>query len=179
MDIAVMFADVRGSTSLAEGMDATAYAALLNRFYKAARDVLVGYHAIIDKMIGDEVMAFFLPAASGPEYHGIAVQAAHELSRAVGNGTAEGAWIPVGIGVQAGLAYVGKIGGGGVHDFTVLGDTVNTAARFQAQAAAGEIVLSEALYQEVAGEYPVAEERTVELAGKQEPVAIRIVHVGA
>ena len=170
----MMFADVRGSTSLAEGMDATAYAALLNRFYKAARSVLVGRHAIIDKMIGDEVMAFFLPAASGPEYHRIAVQAAHELSRAVGNGSPAGAWVPVGIGVHAGSAYVGKIGGDGVHDFTVLGDVVNTAARFEAQAAAGEIVLSEALYQEVAGEYPASEQRTVELAGKQEPVAIRV-----
>lgn len=174
-----MFADVRGSTSLAEGMDATAYASLLNRFYKAARDVLVGYHAIIDKMIGDEVMAFFIPAAAGPEYHRMAVRAAYELSRQVGNGSAEGAWLPLGIGIQAGSAYVGKIGGDGVHDFTALGDTVNTAARFQAQAAAGEIVLSEALYQEVAGEYPAAEQRTVDLAGKQEPVAIRVVQVGA
>ena len=83
-----MFADVRGSTSLAESMDATAFAALLNRFYKAARGVLVGRHAIIDKMIGDEVMAFFVPA-SGPQYHRIAM--------------------------QAGTAYVGKIGGDGVH----------------------------------------------------------------
>jgi adenylate cyclase len=179
VDIAVMFADVRGSTSLAESMDATAYAALLNRFYKAARDVLVGHHAIIDKMIGDEVMAFFIPAASGAEYHRVAVQAANELSRAMGSGSAEGAWIPVGIGIQAGSAYVGKIGGDGVHDFTALGDTVNTAARFQAQAAAGEIVISEALYQEVATEYPSAEQRTVELAGKQEPVAIRVVQVNA
>lgn len=178
VDIAVLFADVRGSTTLAENMGATAFAGLLNRFYKAARDVLVARNAAIDKMIGDEMMAFFVPV-SGPNYHLAAVEAAVELSVAVGNGTKEEPWLPLGIGVQAGTAFVGKVGSDGIHDFTALGDTVNTAARFQALAGPGEIVLGEELYQELADIHPNAQARTVQLQGKRDPVAIRVIQVGA
>ena len=84
-------------------------------------------------------------------------------------------WLPVGIGVHAGPAYVGKVGSGNVNDFTALGDTINVAARLQAEAAAGEIVISEPVYQEVATRYPDLEQRVVTLRGKGEPISIRII----
>ncbi len=58
----MFFADVRGSTAIAEKVGPVEFAALLNRFYKVAMDALIPKNAIIDKMIGDEVMAFFVPA---------------------------------------------------------------------------------------------------------------------
>ncbi len=64
VDVAIMFADVRGSTALGEQLEPRAFAELVNRFYRVAIDVLSPYRAIIDKMIGDEVMAFFVSLGS-------------------------------------------------------------------------------------------------------------------
>jgi Adenylate and Guanylate cyclase catalytic domain len=61
IDIAILFADVRGSTQLGERLGPAEYASLLNRFYKAATETLIRYDAVIDKLIGDEVMALFIP----------------------------------------------------------------------------------------------------------------------
>ncbi len=62
-------------------MGATAFAALLNRFYEAATRVLIRYDAVVDKMVGDEVFAWFVPAVSGPRYRGAAALAAVDLVR--------------------------------------------------------------------------------------------------
>lgn len=127
-------------------------------------------------MIGDEVMAFWIPAI-GTDYRRYAVDAAEEIIRAVGyHGTGE-PWLTVGVGVHAGNAFAGKIGSSGVHDFTVLGDTVNTAARLQAEAAGGEIVPSEAIYQDVADNYPGLEKQTLNLRGREEPLAVRVLRL--
>ncbi len=90
VDIAVLFADVRGSTALGERVVAADFAALLNRFYIAATRTLLRHDAVIDKLIGDEVMAFFVQGISGPQYRRRAVQAGMELLHAVGYGTARG-----------------------------------------------------------------------------------------
>jgi adenylate cyclase len=68
LDIAILFADVRGSTQLGERLGPAEYASLLNRFYKAATETLIRHDAIIDKLIGDEVMALFIPGFCGPNY---------------------------------------------------------------------------------------------------------------
>ena len=70
---------------------------------------------------------------------------------------------------------MGKVGFDNVNDFTALGDTINVAARLQAEATAGEIVISEAVYQEVATRYPELEQRAVTLRGKTEPFSIRTI----
>jgi adenylate cyclase len=66
--VAVLFADVRGSTALGEQVSASDYAQLLNRFYAAATDVLLRHDGLIDKLIGDEAMALFIPGVAGPDY---------------------------------------------------------------------------------------------------------------
>ncbi len=95
--------------------------------------------------------------------------------RGVGYGTTREPWLPLGIAVHAGPAYVGKVGTEGINDFTSLGDTVNTAARLQAEATAGEIVLSETVYEEVADRFAGLEQKTVTLRGKEEPIPIRVI----
>ena len=174
IDIAVLFADVRGSTAMGERMGATAFAALLNRFYRVATDVLLAHNAMIDKMIGDEVMALFIPALSGPHYRHAAISAAEGLARAMRQGGSGDAWLPVGMGVYAGLTFVGKVGTSGINDFTALGDTVNVAARLQAEAKAGEVVLSEAIYRELADHFPGLEERSLTLRGRDDPIVVRV-----
>src|ERR1700686_752393 len=123
VDVAVLFADVRGSTGLGERASAADFAALLNRFYIVATRTLVRPDAVIDKLIGDEVMAFFVRGISGLEYRRRAVQAGFDLLRAVGYGADEGPWLQLGAAVNAGVAYVGNFGEA-VVDFTALGDTV-------------------------------------------------------
>jgi adenylate cyclase len=141
VDIAVLFADVRGSTTLGERSAATDFAALLNRFYAAATQTLLRHNAVIDKLIGDEVMAFFVRGISGEQYRRLGVDAGLELLRSVGYGTDDGPWLEVGAAVNAGVAYVGNVGDA-VVDFTALGDTVNTAARMQQAASGGELLVA-------------------------------------
>lgn len=96
------------------------------------------------------------------------------LLRALGWGDGKEGWLPVGVGIHAGLAFVGKVGHDGLYDVTALGDTVNTAARLQAEAKPGEIVLSEAIYKDASEDYPDLEFRVVNVRGREEPVAVRV-----
>jgi len=167
MDVGILFADVRGFTSLAEGKAPDAVAELLNRFYATAVDVLCE-HAIIDKLVGDEVMALYLPRV----FPGVPAQNmvadAHELLAASGYRERR-PWVELGIGLDFGSAYVGNVGSGGVKDFTAIGDVVNTAARLQAAAASGEVVMSRRVYDRAGGEAGGAEARELELKGKSRP----------
>ncbi len=173
VDVAVLFADVRGSTGLAEKLGPRAFASLLNRFYDAASQAILPLNAMIDKMVGDEVVALFFPN-TGARYRANAVHAAVRLLRNLGYGSPGGGWIPVGVGINAGNAFCGRIGVGEVHDFTALGDTVNTGARLQAQARPGEIVMSDELYREVSSEYPGLEPRTFQLRGREAELRGRV-----
>jgi adenylate cyclase len=169
---------MRGSTALGEKLEPKAYAAVFNRFYRAATEVLIRQDAIIDKLMGDEVMALFIPGICGPEYRRRAAQAALALLQAVGYGQSAGPWMPIGVAVNSGLAYVGNVGSKGVVDFTALGDAVNTAARLASNARAGEILLSEPVYAGVAEQLPNLELRHLTLRGKEAPVAVRVLAPG-
>jgi adenylate cyclase len=174
VDIAVLFADVRGSTAIGERLQPSAYASLLNRFYRAATEVLIRHDAIIDKLIGDEVMALFIPGICGPHYHRRAFEAARALFEAVGYGQdVEEPWMPVGAGVASGITYVGNVGGEKLLDFTALGDTVNTASRLASAAAAGEILLTEAIRDKVETALPI-ETRVLSLRGKEAPLQVSV-----
>jgi adenylate cyclase len=170
----VVFVDVRGFTALAKRLPPTEVVALLNGFYKVAADVVFGLDGTLDKLVGDEIMAFF-GAPFRPEEHARrAVKAAVDIGYGVTALTDGAEALQVGGGVGTGVAYVGNVGGGEVRDFTVIGDAVNTAARLQAAAKAGEVLVMEQTYESVADQYPEAAQRTMELKGKQERVAVRV-----
>lgn len=166
VDIAVLFADVRGSTALGQSRLAREFAALLNRFYIGATQTLLRHDAVIDKLIGDEVMAFFVRGISGPQYRRRAVQAGLELLKTVGYGSDGGPWLDLGVAVSAGVAYVGNVGGA-VVDFTALGDPVNVAARMQQDAAGGELLVARGVADELVRNAP---QRTLNLRGHQQPI---------
>ena len=149
MEAGILFADVRGFTPLAEREAPDAVATLLNRFYAAAVDVLCK-HAIIDKLVGDQVMALYLPGVFPGEPARHMIADAHALLAAAGY-DGEQSWVKLGIGLDFGTAYVGNVGAGEVKDFTAIGDVVNTAARLQAAAGSGEIVVSQRAYDRAAG----------------------------
>ncbi len=146
MQTGVLFADLRGFTARFDGGDPEQASHLLRRFYRCAEDVLFP-DAVIDKLIGDEVMALYLPDLKKDIDHArvpeLMLEHARGLMRSVGYGSSKGPFVEMGIGLDFGEAFVGNIGQRALYDFTAIGDVVNTASRLQGQAAGGEIVISE------------------------------------
>jgi adenylate cyclase len=176
IELSLLFADVRGSTTLAESMSSPEFSRLMNRFYVAATDVLIRTDAFIDKLVGDEVIGLYIPGYAGKDHARKAVRAAQELGRAMGYASPAGPWLPIGIGVHTGVAYVGTVLGvdGAVTDFTALGDVVNVVARLVALAKPGEALISDAACVAAGMNVGDLEQRHLELKGKAEPVSVRV-----
>jgi len=168
--LSVLFADVRGYTSLTEGLAPAEVPPLMNRFYEASSSALLSSDGLLGQIEGDNVMGLFVPGLAGKDYPRKAVEGAGALLRSIGYGSDEGNWLEIGLGIASGEQYVGNVGGGGYKDFTALGDVTNTAARLTAQAAAGEILIDAMTYEAVVDDYPDAERRELELKGKSAPV---------
>jgi adenylate cyclase len=171
-----LFADVRGSTTLAEGMSPAEFHALLDRFYAVSSNVVFDHDGSVDKFVGDEIVAMFFPVMSGPHHARKAVDAAQALLLATGHADREGPWVPVGAGVHTGLAWVGAVGDDSHTEITALGDTVNTTARLASAAAAGEVLVTTAAARE-AGIDPVGEIRALALKGKEVATEVVSLHV--
>jgi adenylate cyclase len=175
IELSLLFADVRGSTSLAEAMSPRDFSRLINHFYSTATQVMVRSDALIDKITGDQVAAMYVPGFAGPGHARRAVAAAQEILHATGHGRSEAPWIPLGVGVHTGIAFVGSVGEqGGTSDITVLGDAANTAARLASSARQGEILISDAAYQAAGLDLGPLEQRELELKGKSERVHVRV-----
>jgi adenylate cyclase len=177
IDCTLLFADVRGSTALAETMRPQAFRTLLNRFYETAAAVLYEHDAMLDKFVGDEVVAIFIPALSGDRHAARAVAAANALLVATGHDDPGGPWLPIGAGIQTGVAYVGAVGDGPSTVLTALGDTVNVAARLASAAGAGEIVVSEDVARAADLGMDAGERRSLDLKGKS--MRVPVVVLGA
>ena len=175
IELSLLFADVRGSTGLAETMGPGAFQNLLGRFYREATNSLVARDGIIDMFVGDEVVGLFLPVLAGHDHAAHAIDAAVKLLRATGHGSEAGPWIPLGAGIHTGLAYVGTIGDT-VTDFTALGDNVNVTARLASAAGPGEILVSEASA-EAADLERSLETRHLTLRGRTQPLDVRVLRV--
>jgi adenylate cyclase len=179
--LTILFVDVRGSTRLGAHMRPSEFSQLMNRFYAVATDVLIKTDAYIDKLVGDEVMAVYLPLFAGPEPARQAVRAATELLRALGYGDPGGPWLQAGVGVHTGRAFFGTVAGAEdtVSDFTALGDTVNVAARLVALAGPGEALVSDAACSAAGLDARQFEGRELDIHGKSEPIHVRVMHTGA
>jgi len=197
-EISVLFVDVRGFTSLAERLAPAEVAQRLNRFYALASEAIFKYDGTLDKFVGDQVMAFFGAPLHAGDHPQRAVRVALLILEGMSK-VAQGApfdpaqdrpfdsaqdrsfdntqdkLLRVGAGIASGQAFVGNVGAGAVTDYTVLGDTVNVAARLQGAAASGEILVTEETYRHVESEFPDAPGRELELKGKSEPVHARVI----
>lgn len=165
LPISVLFADVRGYTTLAENLTSMETTAILHRFYQAASAALLAHDALLGQIAGDEVMAIFVPGLAGSGYPTHAVDAAVALLSALGYGT-DTPWLDVGVGICTGEEYVGNVGGGGFKDFTAIGDVTNTAARLQGAARSGEILMCSTTFAALGGAYPNGKPETLSLKGK-------------
>jgi adenylate cyclase len=175
VELTMLFADVRGSSKLARQMPTREFTRLMNRFYSVSKDVLVEADAIIEKFVGDAVVALFLPFMTGPEHARRGVDAAEALLLATGHSGGE-PWVPLGAGVHTGTAFVGIVGSKSSSDFTALGDPVNIAAHLASQAAAGEILVTDAAAEAAGMKQDDLERRHVSLKGH--PVDALVLPVG-
>ena len=177
-ELSMLFADIRGSTPLAESMSAIEFKQLIDRFYTETTHVLTYSLALIDKLAGDEVSGFYLPGFVGKNYAGKAVAAAKEILLVTGHADPEGPWAPVGVGVNTGEAYFGTVGTGDeLVELTALGDPVNVAARLASQAATGEALLGESTVRKAGLDTAGLERRTLALKGKSEPMVVWVMKV--
>jgi adenylate cyclase len=172
MHTGVLFADLRGFTARFDGADPADASAVLRRFYRCAEDVLFP-EAVIDKLIGDEVMALYLPELTKRfdrrAVSSVMLDHARGLLNAVGYGSGHGPFVEMGIGLDVGEAFVGNIGQRALYDFTAVGDVVNTASRLQGTAASGEIVMSNRVAEGLPA--PVGTRVELSLKGKSAPQA--------
>jgi len=172
VEMSMLFADVRGSTALSESMSAMEFQKLINRFYVETTDVIAKEHGLVEKLLGDEVAAFWGAGFAGKNYVARTIRTAQKIQQKM-----EAQNIPVGIGVHTGVAYFGAMGSeGGLVDISAIGDEVNTAARIASKAAAGEILVSEAaLLSQTEVDSSKLESRTLELKGISKPMTVRVV----
>ncbi|HLA17029.1 MAG TPA: adenylate/guanylate cyclase domain-containing protein, partial [Candidatus Limnocylindrales bacterium] len=166
--VTVLFADITGSTAIAEHRDPEAVRALLARYFAAMRDAIEHHGGTVEKFIGDAVMAVFgIPAAHEDDALR-AVRAARDMGTALDRLNAElGAPIRIRIGVNSGEVVAGT---GGAGQTLVTGDTVNVAARLEQAAAPGDILLGDATVRLTRGAVDVEPAVTLTLRGRSVPV---------
>jgi len=171
----LLFADIRGSTGLAERSTPTEFAALVHRFYALGSQAIIDESGIVDKFVGDEVVALFIPVYAGDHHARHALGCAARLLKQTGHGGTEPPWLDIGIGIHSGIAFVGTVAvGGEVTDFTALGDTVNAAARLASEARAGEVLVSEDALANAGGNGTALERRELALRGRDSPLTVRV-----
>jgi adenylate cyclase len=171
IECTLLFADVRGSTALAESMPAGAFREVMERYYDTAAQTVFDNDGMVDKFVGDELVAMFFPLMAGDHHAECGLAAARALLEATGHADPDGPWVPVGAGLHTGSAWVGAVGEGVHVTITALGDAVNTAARLASPAAAGEILVTAAAAS-AAGLEPDLPSRSLELKGKQDVVEV-------
>ena len=113
----------------------------MDRFFRTASAVLVEHDAVVDKFVGDEVVAIFIPALTGDRHAAAAIAAARALVVETGRGS-RGTALPIGVGVHTGIAYVGSVGVDANVDLTAMGDPVNVAARLASAAGPDEVLVT-------------------------------------
>lgn len=179
IDATVMFADLRGYTSLTESLPPDAMTELLDTFYDACADAIWKHDGLLNKTIGDAVMAVFNFPIRRDDHAARAVQAARELQaacrdrfgpfgRAQGLGDGE---LGVGVGIDSGTMKFGEFGRSH-RDLTAIGTVVNTAARAQAAAAAGQILVTKPVRDRAAALAWNGESTEYRLKGFESPVAL-------
>jgi adenylate cyclase len=178
-EITVMFCDVRGFTSLAEGLEPEALVDVLHSFLNPMSDIIVRHGGTIDKYIGDAIMALFnapLPLEDhAPRACRTALAMASALKRLDQEWEAQGKpSLRVGIGLNTGVAAVGNMGSDRLFDYTAIGDNVNLASRLEGlnKRYGTEILVSAHTARALGGGFILQEVDLVQVMGKKQPLAI-------
>lgn len=175
--VTVFFSDIRGFTAMSEVMTPQAVVSLLNRSFELQATAIFKHEGVINKFIGDALMAFW-NAPKAQENHELkAVQAALEIQAGIAElneslrreGKPE---IALGIGINTGEAVVGNMGSSSFFDYTIIGDSVNLAQRLEGIALGGQVLISEETYGKVKPYVRVEESQHVHVKGKRESLSV-------
>ncbi len=175
-EVSAIFADIRGFTSMAENDSPQETVAMLNHFFTLMADVVFAHEGNLDKFIGDCVMATWGPPSQHPDDAGRALRAALDMQARIAEMNRrrqeEGQpVIQVGIGVNTGPAVVGYMGSAERHEFTAIGDSVNTASRLCGLAKGGEILTSENTLKRAGPGFRVEPVSLLQVKGKEKGVS--------
>jgi len=175
--ITVLFADIRGFTSIAEHAPPEEIVGLLNRYFSAMTDIIFAHGGTLDKYLGDGLMALFGAPTATPEDASNALNAAVAMQRRIigvnqelrKEGFKE---LGVGIGLHTGEVTVGYIGSERRSEYTAIGDAVNTASRLESNARGGEILISEATFKAAGSRYKLKTRDPIRVKNREQPVVL-------
>lgn len=172
----MVFADLSSFTEMTGRLGATTTYSVVDEFLRLASTTLISHGAFIDKYIGDAVMALFNVPIKRADHAAAAVAASAKLQELLPELSGRlGIPLHASIGIASGFARVGRLGSDDIKDYTAIGDAVNQAARLQAQAGPGEILVSQNVYREIASAYSGVSAETLALKGfPQRSVAYRL-----
>jgi adenylate cyclase len=174
--ITVLFADIRGFTSISEHENPEKVVRLLNRYFTAMSEIIFEFGGTLDKYIGDGLMAIFGAPTATPDDSKNALQSAVAMQKRIlilnrelkEEGFPE---VNVGIGLHTGEATIGYIGSEKRSEYTAIGDTVNLAARLESNALSGQILISEATAKLCENLYPMVEREPLIVKNRLQPVS--------
>jgi adenylate cyclase len=175
--ITVLFADIRGFTSLSEHENPEKIVRLLNRYFTAMSEIIFEFGGTLDKYIGDGLMAIFGAPTATPEdaKHALQTAVAMQKRLLILNRELRDEYIPevqIGIGLHTGEATVGYIGSEKRSEYTAIGDTVNLAARLESNALPGQILVSEATAKFCQDLFPVIAHEPLTVKNRLQPVSL-------
>jgi len=173
----IMFTDIRGFTRMAEKMEPQQIVELLNEYFTEMTDLIFENGGTLDKYLGDGIMAVFGAPITKPDDPARSVKTAIEMQRAMArlNRDWEARGQPAlraGIGVNTGAVTAGNIGSTKRMDYTVIGDAVNLASRLCANAAGGQILVSESTFAQLGGSRPAKKLEPIRVKGRDTPVEV-------
>ncbi len=173
-EISVVFADVRGFTAYTEQAEPEDAVALLNEYFRLAADVIFSREGMLDKYLGDAVMAVFNAPEDQDDHPLRAVDAALALQRAISERHAHtgGNDLGLGIGVHLGEAVVGNVGTAQAMNYTAIGDAVNVARRLQEHARPGQVLITASVYDRLQNAVEVEPVGEITIKGRQQPVDV-------
>jgi len=179
LKVTILFSDIRSFTTISESMDAHALVGLLNEYFTEMVSIVMQHGGVVDKYIGDAIMAVFGAPVPGPEDAKNAVRAAIDMRKSLANLnerlTARGAEpLRTGIGIHTGDVVAGNIGSEQRMEYTVIGDPVNVASRLESntKALGVDVLISDVTYQETKDIIEATPIEALTLKGRAEPVMI-------
>jgi len=174
-EVTILFADIRSFSTIAERMVAEEVVALLNEFFNLMVDIVFKNNGILDKFIGDQLMAVFGLVPSTNHHSFDSISAAIEMQRGVERLMEDRARegqekFAVGIGINTGSVIMGNVGSENRLDYTAIGDIVNTAARLQQIAKGGEIIIGPETYHQTKNHFPIRKKGGLQVKNRSEIV---------
>ncbi len=173
--VTVMFADIRSFTTLSEYMDPEDVVAMLNEFFGEMTKILFKYNGMLDKFVGDQIMAVFGHISDERDGARSAVRAAMEMQKATATlmkarKQNDKPVFQVGIGINTGNAILASVGSCNRQDYTVIGDMVNTTARLEKHARGGEVVIGERTRKHLPKQMDLCERKELRMRNRSTPI---------